>query len=265
VKQQNGSYSLSNAPTDAADSYEYVFTDEDFEQVEGEKYPTKRFMAYAEPVQAHINSGLRDVRILREILNKYSWIGGNVLDYGCSNGRMTRLLKDHIPEAQEVFGMDIDCRRVFWALNYISEKANFIPCNSSYHLPFSDQYLSLVTFYSMFTHFDESAFAWLQELRRVLTVGGVALITLHDHEALKNLEKFPDHTPIKKGVQKHIKEFTNEKSDLSFFQDHTGTVLQTFISRKMFEKCCSNSFRILETRPNTMGGFQTLYVLQKVK
>ena len=259
-------YFLSNSPQESGDSYEYTFGEQDFEKLDDEVYPSKQLMQYGESAKAHRASGRRDVEFMSNLLEKHAWSGGDVLDYGCSNGRMTRWLRTFLPNTDEIFGLDIDCRRVFWALRYLSNTATYLPCNTSYHLPFMDDKFSLVMFYSIFTHMDETAFAWLHELRRVTKVGGIALVTLHDHDAVKRLlEILPDESSLKKGVLNKVKEFTATKNDLSFFRNDSGTVLQTFISKEIFTKCCAPGFEVVEVAPNTMGGFQSLYVLRRVK
>jgi ubiquinone/menaquinone biosynthesis C-methylase UbiE len=49
-----------------------------------------------------------------------------------------------------------------------------------------DNYFDLVTGYSVFTHINETETSWLLELRRILKIGGIALLTIHDETTWQN-------------------------------------------------------------------------------
>ena len=65
-------------------------------------------------------------------------------------------------------------------------------------LPLSDQYFDLVTAYSVFTHINETEISWLLELRRILKIGGIACITIHNDDFWLRM---PD------GFKKVVREF----------------------------------------------------------
>lgn len=98
-----------------------------------------------------------------------------ILDWGCGCGRIAR----HFLELNinNLVGVDIDPVNIKWC------KANLPGCEfyrTDYDppLPFEDNYFDLIYGQSVFTHLSEGdQFAWLEELARVVRVGGYVFVT----------------------------------------------------------------------------------------
>ena len=61
--------------------------------------------------------------------------------------------------------------------------------NSLPSLPLPDNYFDFITGYPVFTHINETETAWLLELRRILRVGGIAYLSIHDSETWKDMSE----------------------------------------------------------------------------
>lgn len=105
---------------------------------------------------------------------------GAVLDFGSGCGRTLRHL---VPGSRSVWhACDVDAAAIGWlqsAMPQVSSAAN----RALPPAPFPDGSLDVVYSISIFTHLDEpSQRAWLQDIRRLLRPGGVALLTTHGPE-----------------------------------------------------------------------------------
>ena len=136
----------------------------------------------------------------------------NILDFGCGCGRLLRFLSQ-LPDISAV-GTDVNPDQVAWcrlALPDVTVKANGpLP-----PLDFEDASFDFIFSYSVFTHLSQKAmFAWLDELARVVKLGGIVLLTTHG-EALIRL--IVDKEPVRKSFQ-ISKEQANDISS-RFFED----------------------------------------------
>jgi SAM-dependent methyltransferase len=102
--------------------------------------------------------------------------GQRVLDFGCSSGRVTRVLAAVHPDV-EWHACDVDRAAVEWAAEAFPELHFF---TSDHHppLPFPDAHLDAVFAISIWTHFSEAAaLGWFGEMHRIVRPGGHLLIT----------------------------------------------------------------------------------------
>jgi len=111
-----------------------------------------------------------------------------VLDFGCGTGRKLRCFNHD----QEVWGTEQNQESVFWCQQYLSPPFRFFTATSFPHLPFADEYFSLVYACSVFTHIPDLADAWLLELRRVLNPQGRLYVTVNDEHALRRIRDDPE-------------------------------------------------------------------------
>jgi SAM-dependent methyltransferase len=100
-----------------------------------------------------------------------------VLDYGCGWGRITRFfLKDVI--AENLWGLDCNEQLI----DFCRESNPWARFMLNDPLPPTDlatDHFDLAFSYSVFTHMREDVhFAWLDELRRVVTPGGLLILTV---------------------------------------------------------------------------------------
>jgi ubiquinone/menaquinone biosynthesis C-methylase UbiE len=136
---------------------------------------------YGRTVEEYLASGKRDLHDMEAILSRHgvSLAGmGNILEFGCGDGRMIRWLED-LAHDREIWGSDIHAERIIWCKQHISPPFRFVTTTIVPHLPFEDRYFGFIFAGSVFTHIDDLADAWLMELRRVLRPGGKLFITVH--------------------------------------------------------------------------------------
>lgn len=103
---------------------------------------------------------------------------GSVLDLGCGSARVLPHFAALAPGAR-CAGVDVDGAAIGWARGHHPEidwrASRFQP-----PLPFEDRSFELVYSISVFSHLDErQSDAWLAEVARVLSPGGIALLTVH--------------------------------------------------------------------------------------
>jgi SAM-dependent methyltransferase len=100
-----------------------------------------------------------------------------ILDWGCGCGRVLRYLTDI--SGPLVMGADIDSDNLQW-LSANIPAATYVQLALHPPSPLPSNSLDLVIGISVFTHLNEQVqFEWLEELRRVLKPGGVAVVTVH--------------------------------------------------------------------------------------
>jgi SAM-dependent methyltransferase len=97
-----------------------------------------------------------------------------VLDWGSGCGRLAMHLIERLPHA-EVSGADLDREAVAWCSENLP-RGRFQATGTEPPLPWPDQHFDLVIATSVFTHLTAPLqTAWLRELRRLLTPGGILL------------------------------------------------------------------------------------------
>lgn len=101
-----------------------------------------------------------------------------MLDWGCGCGRLTaHFLADG--RVAEICGTDIDSEAIAWCEGAFPQ-ARFQQTGPYPPLPFPDGHFDLVVAYSVFTHLErEVQKAWLSEMKRILSPGGLLLATVH--------------------------------------------------------------------------------------
>jgi SAM-dependent methyltransferase len=136
---------------------------------------------YGNTPEEYLASGKRDLQDMQDILTRAGISladQGNILEFGCGDGRMIRWL-EHLVHTQEVWGVDIDAGRIFWCKQNLSPSFHFATTTTVRHLPFEDHYFGFIFAGSVFTHIDDLADAWIAELRRILRPCGKLFITVH--------------------------------------------------------------------------------------
>lgn len=113
--------------------------------------------------------------------------GRDYLDFGCGWGRIGRFfLRDF--QAERMAGVDIDPDMVAFCAS-ANLPGRFGTIVNGQPLPFADGQFRLVTAYSVFTHLPPHLFrAWLAELLRVLSPGGLLVFTVEPPRFLDFLE-----------------------------------------------------------------------------
>ncbi len=111
--------------------------------------------------------------------------GGAVLDFGCGAARVLAHVQALASDGAELAGCDIDEEAIAWSARHHTgvrwSVSRFRP-----PLPYDDGHFRIVYSISVFTHLDEfSQDAWLEEVRRVLAPGGVALLSVCGEHAFE--------------------------------------------------------------------------------
>jgi SAM-dependent methyltransferase len=100
-----------------------------------------------------------------------------ILDFGCGCGRILR----HMPRltAAKLFGCDYNAKLVDWCRNNLSF-ATFKQNHIHEKLEYPDHSFDFIYAWSVFTHLTEHQNKfWIDELRRVLRLGGYLYFTTH--------------------------------------------------------------------------------------
>jgi SAM-dependent methyltransferase len=106
----------------------------------------------------------------------WSFQGKRVLDFGCGAGRTLRHFLSEA-ETAEVWGTDIDGPSIEWLQRNLCPPLRAMRCNAEPPLGLEDGSFDLIWAISVFTHLTDSSLAWLRELHRLLTPGGLLIAT----------------------------------------------------------------------------------------
>ena len=114
-----------------------------------------------------------------------------VLDLGCGCGRVTRYLS--LLETLECHGADVNPDLVQWCRENLP-RVNTVQCATHPPLQFESNCFDLIAAVSVFTHLpDDQSRSWIEELTRVLTPGGLLVMTTHGYSALVVTMTSPPH------------------------------------------------------------------------
>ncbi len=228
--------------------------------------PMERWEGYGQTNEHYLASGEEHVRSMREILERAGTpleTTGRILDFGCASGRMIRWLEG-AADTCEIWGTDINSSHIIWCNQNLSPPFHFATTTSCPHLPFEDRYFGLVYAGSVFTHLDDLADTWFQELRRVLRPGGRLFITIHDKssiEIMKN-EWPPDYWLMK--VLRTYPEFEQfVKSDFGMFAIGRSTAAQVFHDVEYLSRRLEPFFHTLSVTPRGYS-YQTAVLLERI-
>ncbi|MBK9387479.1 MAG: class I SAM-dependent methyltransferase [Planctomycetes bacterium] len=125
---------------------------------------------------------LREGRRLKECLLRMFPLdvelrpGARFLDFGCGSGRLEQQLEAESAWL-EIHGCDIDAKSIDWLRANASPPFHFHLTGEVPPLPFPDEHFDVVVALSVFTHLPWTWRAWLEELRRVLKPGGIAMLS----------------------------------------------------------------------------------------
>jgi SAM-dependent methyltransferase len=106
----------------------------------------------------------------------WTWDGKRVLDFGCGVGRV---LRHFAPEAgaAEFTGCDIHGPSIEWVQQNLCPPFHAFQCSEEPSLPQPDGYFDLIYSISVYTHLTDHWAGWLLEHHRVLSEGGLLLVS----------------------------------------------------------------------------------------
>jgi len=106
-----------------------------------------------------------------------------VLDFGCSSGRVVRVLQAALPEV-EWHGCDPIVPAIEWAQANLPG-IQFVASHAEPPLPYEAGAFDCAYAISIWSHFSErAALRWLEEMRRVIRPGGVLVLTVQGPHSL---------------------------------------------------------------------------------
>ncbi|HEV7279893.1 MAG TPA: class I SAM-dependent methyltransferase [Pirellulaceae bacterium] len=228
-----------------------------------ENYPTQtalRRVQSFDTVNIVALKGLTDAWRICDAARSYGWDGsGDVLDWGVGHGRVAR----HIGRFSEasVSGIDIDADNIAWAarqLPALSVSVGPLMPPTSY----ADDQFSLIYGISVMTHLERSVQeAWLEEIKRILRPGGIALLTFAGDAAVAFMSKGLDRdfldTYLQTGFGPH--QINNDLVGAIDTPEYYKDVMQTVGKAK---EICSEFLTVIGAH-RCMFGYQDLLVLRK--
>lgn len=145
--------------------------------------------------QGHHHADEYQNSIVPGVLNmqKYLSVSGveldkvkTLLDFGCGSGRFLvgwHLTYPHI----ELHGCDINKQLISWAETNLPAEIKCIKSNLMPPLAHQDNQFDIIYLISVFTHLSlDAQTAWIEELSRIIKVGGHILLTLHGELYVRN-------------------------------------------------------------------------------
>ena len=188
------------------------------------------------------------------------------LDFGCSSGRVVRVLSAAYPEV-DWLGCDPNADAVTWAKEHLPGIEFFL---SGDHPPLAVEArsLNLVFGISIWSHFEpELGLEWFEEMRRVLAPGGYLVMTTHGltsvaHYAANGLRTREQCEEIADALYRrgwwYAPEF-GDAGDWGVLNPGWGTA---FLSPEWMLAELSPRWTVLEFAPGRNAGNQDVYVLQ---
>jgi SAM-dependent methyltransferase len=109
--------------------------------------------------------------------------GAAALDFGCSSGRVVRVLAAAFPDLRW-HGREPNAGAIAWATEHLRD-INFAVSAGEPPLDLHDGALDFAFAISIWSHFAEgAALRWLEEMQRVIRPGGLLLLTAHGYNSL---------------------------------------------------------------------------------
>ena len=194
--------------------------------------------------------------------------GRRVLDFGCSSGRVSRVLKAYEPEA-DYTGCDPNAPAIEWAAENLSGIRFFVsPLTPPLELE-PESYDAAFAI-SIWSHFDEQrGLAWLEEMRRVLKPGGSLLLTTQGFAAVRGFvegDQTVGNHDFMRGVVEGL--YVEGFQFFSIFEgDDWGVPAEgwgmAFMTPEWLLAKTTPAWRTTLYRPGAVEGSQDLFVLQK--
>jgi SAM-dependent methyltransferase len=181
-----------------------------------------------------------------------------MLDWGCGCGRVTVHFMA-IKDGPEVFGCDIDPLAIDWCNTHLDRGA-FAVLRTLPPAPYPDAHFDLIVSFSVFTHLARNVqHAWLQEMHRLLTPGGLFLATTSGEFAFSF---------VKRVVEVDFPESGIEDSFLDTALDGIapkGYYRATYQAKNYTIREFGKYFHVLEYIERGGMNFQDLIVLRKTR
>lgn len=211
-------------------------------------------------------SGLQSKSILLAAASKYHRSVERYLDFGCASGRVIRHFAAQHPDIQ-TFGCDINRFHVEWCNAHLSGNCTVFQNHSIPGVPLPDASLDLISAFSVFTHIEAMETTWLMEFSRLLRPGGLAWITVHTEDTLRDMN---EHWPLWKPTMSHPDVKSKLDEDRNFvgnrlvlrWQNEASYSSNVFYKKAYLERTWGRLLNVVEIR-RRCPGFQDVVLLQK--
>jgi SAM-dependent methyltransferase len=190
------------------------------------------------------------------------------LDFGCSSGRVLRVLRAAYPETMW-HGCDPNGPAIAWARENLPG-INFFVNGDAPPLPLDDASLDLAYAISIWSHFEPAlGLRWFEEMHRIIRPGGHLVCTTHGltsvaHYALGEMRTPEQSQEIRDALYRegcwYAAEF-GEEGDWGVVNPDWGTA---FLSPEWMLTNLCPLWRVLEFAPGRNQENQDVYVLQRV-
>jgi SAM-dependent methyltransferase len=195
-------------------------------------------------------TGYLDYRTTTRIAAENGCMGGRVLDFGGGTGRVFRHFAAQ-NEGWETWTTDFRLSSVRWNLMHFTPHVKVLSNTSTPTLPLPDGYFDLVTAYSVFTHIDEPELQWLAELRRILRIGGLAFLTVHNADTWRENPKWRERFSEESGGT-FGEELPPWKTVSTWRQDDPYNC-NVFHGQDYIDRVWGSLFEIVSVTPNAIG------------
>lgn len=170
----------------------------------------------------------------------------NVLDFGCSVGRMLRAYHYRRVAGQKFYGTDIERGPIEWCAANYQDVGEFVVNDLEPPTKYPDAFFDFIYAVSVFTHItEESQFRWLAELKRIVKPGGLLILSFHG-------EHCRDHWPL----------FPGQLETLSAHGYLWTEPDRAYHTHEYIRKNWSRFFTVLELTERSVGDFQDSALLQ---
>lgn len=191
----------------------------------------------------------------------------SALDFGCSSGRVLRVLAAAYPEVTW-HGCDPNAAAIAWARSSL-EGARFFRSDDTPPLALPDASLDVVYAISIWSHFNPAVGrAWLDEMRRVLRPGGHLVMTTHGtttivHDVGNGLRDAEQGDEIRLAISEsgswYHEEF-GEEGDWGVVNPDWGTA---FLSAEWVLAHACPAWQVLDFAPGRNAENQDVWVLRR--
>jgi SAM-dependent methyltransferase len=208
------------------------------------------------------------------VVNALSGVGadmadvGSALDFGCSSGRVVRVLQAAYPETSW-HGCDPNGPAIAWAAENLAE-IDFFVNGDAPPLPLADGSLDLAYAISIWSHFAPNlGLHWFEEMHRLIRPGGYLVCTTHGFTSVALYAQLSLRTPqqsdeiigdLYRQGWWYAPEF-GEAGDWGVVNPDWGTA---FLSPEWVLTHLCPRWRVLEFAPGRNQENQDVYVLQRV-
>ena len=213
--------------------------------------------------QLYLSWGRSDHDLIVDIIARHytSRDGLEILDWGCSSGRVLRHFYAELTERNwKLHGIDIQALLVEWMRRHFPPEIN-VMCGSTFpHLPVRDSSLDVIYGISVFTHTKYLWDMWLSEFKRVLKRGGLCIQTVQCETAWRFYHQNRNLDWVKQGHPWSMLEKPEMDADFFFYGD--GFISQTFYREEAVKRYWGRYMTVVDFLPPPKLSYQNWIVLK---